>query len=169
MQEIKELHHFFLHTTYRRIIPATEHSFGLASARTYPSDMFVAKYEPKATAERVTTLEERNSGGQNSMPGEGEHTNDGEVNGTSTSAPPVMSQSSLAAHVDESEFSYIITLNDDYKGGGTSFVHSREVVRPPKGSLILLSGSNMHEGLAVTEGTRYIVTGYLRYAGPING
>jgi hypothetical protein len=47
LQAIRELHHFFLHNTYRRIILVLEDKFGLASARTYPSNIFVVKYQPE--------------------------------------------------------------------------------------------------------------------------
>jgi hypothetical protein len=46
-------------------------------------------------------------------------------------------------------------------------VHSGRVLKPRQGSMVVFSGSNMHEGLAVTEGTRYLVAGFLRYHGSI--
>jgi hypothetical protein len=75
-------------------------------------------------------------------------------------------QSALAAHVDDSEFSFVITLNEGYEGGGTHFLYSEETVRPKAGSLLIFSGRNKHAALEVTAGVRYLMTGFVLYAGP---
>lgn len=73
------------------------------------------------------------------------------------------SQSSLAAHVDGSEFSFIIALNDDYEGGGTKFIKTDETIKLKTGDCLIFSGQNKHKGITVTKGTRYILTGFLNY------
>ena len=75
-------------------------------------------------------------------------------------------QASLQAHVDGTPWSFVIALNDSnqYSGGGTRFIESETVYRPQKaGSAILFSGKNLHEGVALTAGVRYILTGFCEY------
>lgn len=72
-------------------------------------------------------------------------------------------QSNLKPHVDGSEFSFIIALNDDYKGGGTHFMDENNTIRLKTGDCLVFSGRNRHEGLPVTSGTRYILTGFLNF------
>jgi hypothetical protein len=72
----------------------------------------------------------------------------------------------LEAHVDGTPWSFVIALNDskEYDGGGTHFIHSDFTCRPQKaGSAVLFSGKNLHEGLAITSGVRYILTGFCEY------
>ena len=79
-------------------------------------------------------------------------------------------QNKLAAHVDGTPFSFVLALNDPstFTGGGTRFLESGLTYRAEKkGTVFLFSGKNRHEGVATTEGTRYIMTGfcnYLRYS-----
>ena len=72
-------------------------------------------------------------------------------------------QSSLGTHVDGSEFSFIIALNDNYSGGGTHFVDQNKTIRLNTGDCLVFSGRNRHKGLSVTDGTRYILTGFLNF------
>lgn len=72
-------------------------------------------------------------------------------------------QSKLDAHVDGSEFSFVLALNDDYEGGGTEFVKSKEIVNLNTGDCLIFSGQNRHRGIKVKKGTRYILTGFLNY------
>ena len=65
-----------------------------------------------------------------------------------------------AWHHDESaDISVVVPLNtDEYKGGGTEF-HNHGVLRPlPSGhALIFPSFTNLHRGLAVDSGDRYLL------------
>lgn len=74
-------------------------------------------------------------------------------------------QKSLSAHRDASCISYVLALNEDYGGGGLAFAdRGTETSQPRKlqvGEAIIFCGKRLHEGLPVTEGTRYIVTGFL--------
>jgi len=72
-------------------------------------------------------------------------------------------QSSLDSHVDGSEFSFIIALNDDYEGGGTYFTELDETIKLKTGDCLIFSGQNRHKGVKVTTGTRYILTGFMNY------
>ena len=71
-------------------------------------------------------------------------------------------QRELEYHRDGSEFSFI-GLNDDYKGGGTTFEFNKQNIRLRKGSCLIFSGQNMHKGEYLLDGTRYILTGFLSY------
>lgn len=76
-------------------------------------------------------------------------------------------QKDLQAHRDASSISYVLSLNDhtSYSGGGTTFIRGpAESLQPQKlmaGEAIVFCGKRLHEGHAVTSGTRYIVTGFL--------
>ncbi len=72
-------------------------------------------------------------------------------------------QKSLEYHTDGSEFSFVIALNDEFEGGGTTFKHSGEQVKLGVGDCLLFSGKNKHKGNEITKGTRYILTGFLNY------
>ena len=72
-------------------------------------------------------------------------------------------QYKLNEHEDGSEFSFIIALNDNFKGGGTHFVHDNNTIKLNKGACLVFSGQNTHSGLTVTSGTRYILTGFINY------
>ena len=72
-------------------------------------------------------------------------------------------QSSLGSHVDGSEFSFVIALNDNFEGGGTHFVESNETYNLNSGDCLVFSGQNRHKGVKVKSGTRYILTGFLNY------
>ena len=72
------------------------------------------------------------------------------------------SQKSLKEHEDGSEFSFIIALNDDYIGG-VRFVKNNKIIKLKKGDIVIFSGQTTHEGLKVTRGLRYILTGFLNY------
>ena len=72
-------------------------------------------------------------------------------------------QRSLKAHVDESDFSFIVALNDEYEGGGTRFVQESIVKKAQKGSGVTFCGNMKHEGLSVVKGKRYILAGFMNY------
>jgi len=98
-------------------------------------------------------------------------------------------QRDLSPHQDGDDFSFVVSLSDpsDYAGGGTAFVGSGHVgndsamvdndnehvargsvpvpvpvpVRAPLGSTLLFCGQNNHSGVEVTEGSRYVLAGFL--------
>jgi len=78
-------------------------------------------------------------------------------------------QRGLETHHDESCFSYVIQLNDPehFSGGGTKFEHSVDAISVPKGHALLFCGYTMHTGVQVTEGSRYILTGFVDYRAPV--
>ncbi len=75
-------------------------------------------------------------------------------------------QKNLEYHTDGSEFSFVIALNDDFKGGGTTFKHSQKNINLNIGDCLLFSGQNEHKGNEITSGTRYILTGFINYKQP---
>lgn len=71
----------------------------------------------------------------------------------------------LTAHSDEptrfnsnqnSNYTAIIYLNDDFIGGETYFVDKNESINPKSGSLLLFQHHLRHEGKLVELGTKYI-------------
>ena len=73
------------------------------------------------------------------------------------------SQKSLKPHIDDSEFSFIIALNDNYKGSGTYFLKNKKKISLKKGDVVIFSGQTKHMGLPVTQGVRYIIPGFIYY------
>lgn len=74
-------------------------------------------------------------------------------------------QSTLSQHRDGSELSFVITLNDPatFKGGGTRFIADDVIVAPDTpGTGVFFSGGQLHSGVEVIEGTRYILAGFVR-------
>jgi len=67
----------------------------------------------------------------------------------------------LEYHEDGSVFSFIITLNDDFTGGGTRFININEDITSDVGKCVIFCGQNTHGGIKITNGTRYIVAGFL--------
>jgi hypothetical protein len=72
-------------------------------------------------------------------------------------------QKLLRAHEDGSDFSFIITLNKDFSGGGTHFINLKEDITCSVGDTIIFCGKNRHKGIEITKGTRYILTGFLSF------
>lgn len=72
-------------------------------------------------------------------------------------------QDSLSCHKDGSLFSFIVPLNDAFEGGGTQLpCEGGDVMKPDVGHAIVFCGQQMHRGLPVTRGTRYVLAGFLR-------
>lgn len=69
-------------------------------------------------------------------------------------------QNKLNEHKDGSEFSFIITLNDDFEGGGTKI--NDNVYKLKIGQCLVFCGQNYHSGVDITKGVRYIVAGFIR-------
>lgn len=79
-------------------------------------------------------------------------------------------QIKLNPHIDGTPYSFVVTLNDplvEFTGGGTRFIEENATYRPEKvGTAVLFSGKNKHEGVAITSGVRYILTGFCYYRNP---
>mmetsp|Transcript_25885 Transcript_25885/g.30069 ORF Transcript_25885/g.30069 Transcript_25885/m.30069 type:complete len:481 (-) Transcript_25885:185-1627(-) len=74
-------------------------------------------------------------------------------------------QKSLNKHTDSSHVSFNVLLNDGFTGGGTRFHNRRDgtyidaMLRP--GEVLINNAMVTHEGLPTTEGTRYILVGFM--------
>ena len=73
------------------------------------------------------------------------------------------SQKHLDIHQDGSEMSFVIALNDSYTHGGTHFIMSDEHAKLNKGECVFFSGKQYHQGMPISSGIRYILTGFLNY------
>ena len=72
-------------------------------------------------------------------------------------------QRMLPKHTDDSEISFVITLNDKFKGGGTHFIDDDVTVAPENcGTGVFFCGHRWHSGVEVVEGERYILAGFVR-------
>mmetsp|Transcript_27295 Transcript_27295/g.56911 ORF Transcript_27295/g.56911 Transcript_27295/m.56911 type:complete len:397 (-) Transcript_27295:110-1300(-) len=71
-------------------------------------------------------------------------------------------QRMLSKHTDDSELSFVITLNHGFKGGGTCFVDDGITVAPDCGGGAFFCGHRLHSGVEVVEGERYILAGFVR-------
>jgi hypothetical protein len=76
-------------------------------------------------------------------------------------------QRMLSEHRDDSELSFVITLNDTFQGGGTRFIAdgtttTDTTVAPNCGAGVFFCGRCLHSGVEVIEGTRYILAGFVR-------
>lgn len=67
----------------------------------------------------------------------------------------------LPPHYDESTHSFIIALNDNFKGGGT-YIHALDKTLAPAvgGMMSFCGGELLHSGDPVVEGTRYIIAAF---------
>jgi hypothetical protein len=70
-------------------------------------------------------------------------------------------KSYMSAHHDCNSYSCVIKLNDDYKGGGTYFPLTGEVINPKEiGQGVLFKADTIksyHEAYPITEGVRYVL------------
>jgi len=82
-------------------------------------------------------------------------------------------QSLLPPHRDDSELSFVITLNDAFQGGGTRFMivanditvgasSSTKNKCPATGTTAFFCGRQLHSGVEVVQGTRFILAGFVR-------
>lgn len=69
----------------------------------------------------------------------------------------------LGPHKDKSPWSFVVSLNDNYKGGGTYFSNKEKTWQVPAGSAVVFSGNQLHGANAVTTGVRYILAGFCEY------
>ena len=70
----------------------------------------------------------------------------------------------LVTHTGDSELSFNLLLSHprDFGGGGTSFEAAAETVRPQQGEMLSHFGRVRHAGEPTTEGTRYVLVGFVR-------
>ena len=62
------------------------------------------------------------------------------------------------------DFSYIFYLNEGFEGGGTQFFNDNgHIVTPKTGKLLIFPANTIwvHQGMEVTEGSKYIIAGWL--------
>jgi len=64
----------------------------------------------------------------------------------------------------ESELTLLVYLNDGFEGGETRFLASGEAVRPRTGAALLFAHRVLHEGAAVSRGTKYVLRSDVMYA-----
>jgi hypothetical protein len=67
----------------------------------------------------------------------------------------------MGYHQDATPFSFSITLNENFTGGGTHFLDSDIYIQSPVGSCTIFSGKNTHSNFKVEKGTRYVIYGSL--------
>ena len=79
-------------------------------------------------------------------------------------------QRGLESHYDESCFSYVMQLNEpsSFVGGGTLFEHAPCAISVPQGDTLLFCGYRRHTGVELTNGTRYILTGFVDYRADVD-
>ena len=72
----------------------------------------------------------------------------------------------MTAHADGTPWSFVLALNSptEFTGGGTHFIDSKQIIRPQNvGDVAIFCGKNVHEGVSVTSGVRYIMAGFCNY------
>ena len=74
-------------------------------------------------------------------------------------------QGHLSLHHDYSDLSYVVALNEDYKGGGTYFLRQKALHKGKTGHISLHPGaiSHKHGGRPVHKGERYIIVSFCRF------
>ena len=72
-------------------------------------------------------------------------------------------QTKLEYHKDGSEFSFVISLNNEFSGGGTFFKDNQQLIALNIGDCVIFSGQNIHKAMQINSGTRYILTGFIKY------
>ena len=68
-------------------------------------------------------------------------------------------QNKLKKHKDGSLYSFILTLNNDFANGGTLI--NNTIYKPNIGEVLIFCGQNEHSGIGISNGVRYIITGFL--------
>jgi predicted 2-oxoglutarate/Fe(II)-dependent dioxygenase YbiX len=60
---------------------------------------------------------------------------------------------------DESQFTFLVYLNDGFEGGATAFHESRAslLVTPERGKALVFDHRQLHEGLPVVRGRKYVL------------
>lgn len=70
----------------------------------------------------------------------------------------------LSLHHDHSQITTVVTLNEDFEGGGTYFSKQKTKLLGKKGHISIHPGqvTHRHGGLPVTSGQRYIIVSFCR-------
>lgn len=70
----------------------------------------------------------------------------------------------LSLHHDWSQLTTVVTLNEDFTGGGTFFVKQKKKLQGKKGQVSIHPGqvTHRHGGLPVLTGQRYIIVSFCR-------
>lgn len=73
-------------------------------------------------------------------------------------------QHHLALHHDHSQITTVVTLNDNFTGGGTYFSKQKKKLQGKKGYISIHPGqvTHHHGGLPVLSGQRYIIVSFCR-------
>lgn len=67
-----------------------------------------------------------------------------------------------------SQLTVLFYLNDGFEGGETNIVDYEVVIAPKKGSVLFFTHAILHEGCAVTRGTKYVLRSDAMYRFPID-
>ncbi|MFT3680206.1 MAG: 2OG-Fe(II) oxygenase [Ferruginibacter sp.] len=70
-------------------------------------------------------------------------------------------QSYIRNDLEASYYTFMIYLNDGYKGGETTFAET--IIQPSQGTALVFLHSLEHEGSEVTEGTKYVLRTDIMY------
>lgn len=73
-------------------------------------------------------------------------------------------QGHLSLHHDDSAFSTVLTLNNEYEGGGTWFSKQKQLVRGEAGEITVHPGqiTHRHGARPVISGVRYVLVSFIR-------
>jgi len=76
-------------------------------------------------------------------------------------------QPGLATHTDSSLFSFVVSLNNEYEGGGTKFPRQNILIDSPVGYATIHPSrlTHPHGGMPITKGKRYIIVSFCEYKG----
>lgn len=64
---------------------------------------------------------------------------------------------------EASRLTFMIYLNDDFRGGATEFDFPEQVVRPATGTALVFEHGLTHQGAEVLEGTKYVLRSDVMY------
>lgn len=80
-------------------------------------------------------------------------------------------QQRLQPHRDKGQLTFNIALSsgEAYRGGGTRFVYFNRTVNTKQGQVMLHPAALLHEGIAITQGTRYILVGHVQVTAAPHG
>lgn len=65
--------------------------------------------------------------------------------------------------IEQSKITFLIFLNDDFEGGHTQFFDPTVIVNPEKGKAVLFQHHQVHAGLPVTSGRKYMLRSDVMY------
>ena len=72
-------------------------------------------------------------------------------------------QGHLDSHIDESNYSITLALNNDFAGGGTYYHRQKTLVKAPTGHVCLFPmPTHKHSGRLIDSGTRYIIVAFCK-------